>query len=240
MKVGIIGTGIGAFHARGYKLCPDVEIKTICDIDIARADRFATEFDVPCVCQDFNELIEDPDIEAVSICTPNSLHAPLAIAAFEAGKHVICEKPISVSAEDAKNMVEAGKKSGKIFMMAFNNRFRGDTQLLKSHIENGELGDIYYAKTGWLRRKGIPNFGSWFTNKSTAGGGPLIDLGVHVLDLTLWLMGNPKPVYVMGSAYAMFGPQKAEESGQVYDVEDLATGLPYSWRRAGNPTPNAR
>lgn len=225
MKVGIVGTGIGRIHAGGYKKCEDVEIKTICDVDSERAEKFAAEFNVKNICNDYKELMADDEIDAVSICTPNALHAPIAMAAFEAGKHVICEKPISTNTADARQMVEAAKKSGKIFMMGFNNRFRGDTQLLKKCIENGDLGEIYYAKTGWLRRKGIPGMGGWFTTKAMSGGGPLIDLGVHVLDLALWLMGNPKPVYVMGSSYAKFGPEIAKKNGGTYDVEDLATGM---------------
>ena len=225
IKVGIVGTGIGRFHASGYKKCPDVEIKAFCDIDRERAERSAKDYGAPDVYTDYNEMLKDPEIDAVSVCTPNSLHAPVTIASFEAGKHVLCEKPIATNADEARAMVEAGRKSGKIFMMAFNNRFRGDTQLLKKCIEKGDLGDIYYAKTGWIRRKGIPAMGSWFTTKAMSGGGPLIDLGVHVLDLTLWLMGNPKPVYVLGSSYAKFGPRMAEECGGTYDVEDLATGI---------------
>ena len=225
IKVGIVGTGIGRLHANGYRKCPDVEIRAVCDIDEARARKAAEEYGVKDVYTDYREMMKDPEIDAVSVCTPNALHAPVAVAAFEAGKHVICEKPLATNARDGKAMVDAGKKAGKIFMMAFNNRFRGDTQLLKKCIEAGELGEIYYAKTGWLRRKGIPGMGGWFTTKSMSGGGPLIDLGVHVLDLTLWLMGNPKPTYVVGSAYAKFGPEIAERMGGTYDVEDLATGL---------------
>ena len=225
IKVGLVGTGITRAHASGYKRCQDVEMKAICDIDKARAEQFAADFDVKDVYTDYNEMLKDDEIVAVSVGTPNALHAPVAIAAFEAGKHVICEKPLATNAEEGRAMVEAGKKAGKIFMMGFNNRFRGDTQLLKKCIENGELGDIYYAKTGWLRRKGIPGMGGWFTTKKMSGGGPLIDLGVHVLDLTLWLMGNPKPVYVVGSSYAKFGPEMAKQQGGTYDVEDLATGM---------------
>jgi predicted dehydrogenase len=224
--VGIIGAGMGAFHAKGYKKCPDVEIKTICDMDLDRAKSFAEEHGVKNVCADFKELLADDEIAAVSVCTPNILHAPMTIAAFDAGKHVICEKPIAMKAVQARAMVEAGKKSGKIFMMAFNNRFRGDSQLLKKLIENGNLGDIYYAKTGWLRRTCVEFVaGKWFTDKSMSGGGPLIDLGVHMLDLALWLMGNPKPVYVCGSAYSELGPKRAAELGKPYNVEDLASAI---------------
>lgn len=225
IRVGIVGVGIGWHHANGYKKCPDVEIRTLCDINRERAQRCATEFGVKNICTDYKEMLADPKIDAVSVCTPNALHAPVAIAAFEAGKHVICEKPIATRADEARAMVKAAEKSGKIFMMGFNNRFRGDTQLLKKCIDHGDLGDIYYAKTGWLRRRGIPGMGGWFTTRAMSGGGPLIDLGVHVLDLTLWLMGNPKPVYVMGSSYAKFGPDMAKANGGTYDVEDLATGM---------------
>ena len=225
VKVGIVGTGIGRYHADAFKKCADVEIKAFCDIDLDRAKRCVEEFGASYACADYNEMMGDGEIDAVTVATPNALHAPVAIAAFEAGKHVMCEKPIATNAEEGKAMVEAAKKSGKIFMMGFNNRFRGDTQLLKKCVESGELGDIYYAKTGWLRRKGAPNVGGWFTTKALSGGGPLIDLGVHVLDLTLWLMGNPKPVYAMGSSYAVFGPDMAKEQGGTYDVEDLATGM---------------
>lgn len=225
INVAIVGVGIGRLHANGYQKCPDVEIRAICDIDAERAGRAAQEFGAGYSCTDYADIMRDPEIHAVSVCTPNALHAPVAIAAFEAGKHVICEKPLATNAVEGKAMVDAAVKADRIFMMGFNNRFRGDTQLLKKLIENGDLGDIYYARTGWLRRKGIPGMGGWFTTKSMSGGGPLIDLGVHVLDLTLWLMGNPKPVYVLGSSYAKFGPGMARAQGGSYDVEDLATGM---------------
>ena len=225
IKVGIVGTGIGRLHANAFKKCPGVEIKAFCDIDLDRAKRTADEYGASYACADYNQMVHDDEIHAVTVATPNALHAPVAIAAFQAGKHVLCEKPIATNAEEGKAMVEAAKKSGKIFMMGFNNRFRGDTQVLKRRIENGDLGEIYYAKTGWLRRRGAPSVGGWFTTKAMSGGGPLIDLGVHVLDLALWLMGNPKPVYAVGSSYAVFGPKMAEEQSGTYDVEDLAAGM---------------
>jgi len=226
IKVGIVGAGIGRLHASSFKKCPDVEVKAICDIDSDRAKCAAEESGAIDIYEDYRDMLADDEICAIAVCTPNWLHAPHAIGSFEAGKHVFCEKPIATNAKDAKAMVDAGKKAGKIFMMGFNNRFRGDTQLLKKCIESGDLGEIYYAKTGWLRRKGIPGWDrGWFMNKAMSGGGPLIDLGVHVLDLTLWLMGNPRPVYVLGSSYAKFGPEMARASGATYDVEDLAAGM---------------
>jgi predicted dehydrogenase len=175
------------------------------------------------------------DLDAVSVCTPNAFHAEVALAAIEAKKHVLCEKPMADTLENAEKIVAASRKSDRIFMMGMNNRFRGDTQVLKSLIERGDLGEIYYAKCGWVRRNGIPGLGGWFTTKSLSGGGPLIDIGVHVLDVTTYLMGNPVPVSASGSTYAKFGPRGKGGGGygftpdpakvQAYDVEDLAAGL---------------
>ena len=225
VRIGIIGVGIGAYHVRGLQKVSDCEVSALCDIDRERAQKLADESGSPRVFTDHKEMLNQDSIDAVIVATPNFLHASQTIDSLNAGKHVLCEKPMAMNAAEAEKMVEAAKKTGKMLMMGFNNRFRGDSQLLKNYIEAGELGEIYYAKTGWIRRKGIPGLGGWFTTKAKAGGGPLIDIGVHVLDLTLWLMGNPRPVSVMGSAYAKFGPQAAKERGGTYDVEDLAVGL---------------
>jgi predicted dehydrogenase len=225
VRVGIIGSGIGKLHVSNLAKCPDAEVAAICDVDQSRAANLAAENSIPNVYADYQEMLSNDGIDAVIVATPNKFHAPITIAAFESGKHVMCEKPLAMNSVEGKAMVEAGKKSGKLFMMGFNNRFRGDAQLLKSYIDNGELGDIYYAKTGWLRRKCLHWLSGWFTQKDLAGGGPLIDIGVHVLDLTLWLMGNPKPVSVMGTAYAKLGPDIYKERGMTYSVEDLATGF---------------
>ncbi|MHB0998139.1 MAG: Gfo/Idh/MocA family protein [Armatimonadota bacterium] len=230
--VGVIGVGIGSFHIQGYQQCPEAEVVAVCDLNEARAKATAEQYSIPNVYSDYNEMLKREDIDAVSVCTPNFLHAPISIAAFEAGKHVICEKPLAMNPQEGEAMVAASKKAGKLFMTAFNNRFRGDTQVLKKFIENGDLGEIYFGKTGWIRRKGIPGMGGWFTTKSKSGGGPLIDIGVHVLDLALWLMGNPKAVTVTGTTYAKFGPKGegtggwgiAEADGS-FDVEDLASGF---------------
>lgn len=221
----VVGVGMGRCFISALKGLPDAECVAICDIDEERARRTADEFSIPRIYSDYREMMKDPEINAVGVSTPNYLHAPITIAALEAGKHVLCEKPMAMNAKEAQAMVDTANKTGNMLMMAFNNRFRADTQLLRKFIENGDLGEIYYAKTGWVRRSGIPGLGGWFTTKSMAGGGPLIDLGVHVLDLTLWLMGNPRPVSVMGSSYAKFGPKLAEQCGGTYDVEDLAVGF---------------
>lgn len=225
VRVAIVGSGIGGLHASSLSKCPDAEIAAICDVDSARSAKLAEQYSVPATYTDYNEMLSSDGIDAVIVATPNKFHEPIVAAAFAAGKHVMCEKPLAMNSIEGARMVEAGKKSGKLFMMGFNNRFRGDSQLLKKYVENGDLGEIYYAKTGWVRRKCLSWMSGWFAQKELAGGGPLIDLGVHVLDLTLWLMGNPKPVTVMGSTYSKLGPEIFKARGMEYGVEDLAAGF---------------
>ena len=236
IRVGVVGVGIGRAHLDGYrKLGNRVEIFGICDLNEARATAAADDYAARYVFTDYAQMFADDELDAVSVCTPNALHAEVALAALGAGKHVLCEKPMADTLAHAQEIVRAARRSDKIFMMGMNNRFRGDTQVLKSFITQGQLGDIYYAKCGWTRRNGIPGLGGWFTTKALSGGGPLIDIGVHVLDLTTFLMGNPVPVSASGSTYAHFGPRGRGAGGYGYapdpgtkihyDVEDLATGL---------------
>jgi predicted dehydrogenase len=233
LGVGIVGLGIGSLHLQGYLQCPDAKVIALCDVDEARARKVADENGIPHVFTSYEEMLKLEEVQAVSVCTPNFLHAPITLAAFAAGKHVICEKPLAMKPEEAEAMVAAGKKAGKVFMVAFNNRFRDDTRAMKEYIEAGKMGEIYYAKTGWIRRKGAPGMGGWFTTKAKSGGGALIDIGVHVLDLALWLMGNPKPIAVSGSTFMKFGHLgrgasawglTADNKG-TFDVDDLACAL---------------
>ena len=179
--------------------------------------------------EDYRELLLDPDIDVVHVCTPNATHAEISIAAMEAGKHVLCEKPIAQSSESAREMLLAAKRTGKTLSVSFQNRFREDSQAIRSACERGMLGDIYFAKAHAVRRKAVPTWGA-FLNKSHQGGGPLIDIGVHALDLALWLMGNYEVKSVMGSVshhLAPFpegnihGPWNPEQ----FEVEDAAFGL---------------
>ncbi|MFD2212732.1 Gfo/Idh/MocA family protein [Metabacillus endolithicus] len=234
IRLGIIGAGaIGSVHLTTFsKLSEDVVLQGITDAYLPLAEQRAKEFGVKQVFSSAEELIHDSDIDAVIIGVPNKWHAPLAIQALKAGKHVLVEKPMGINSEAAKDIVRAQRESGKVVMVGHQMRWQWNIQQVKEQAEKGALGRIYHAKTGWFRRKGIPGWGSWFTTKSEAGGGPLIDIGVHMLDLALYLMGNPKPVSVFGSTYAEFGPKKKgignwgtpNWEGQ-YDVEDLATAL---------------
>ena len=233
LRVGIIGSGIGRGHVRAYSALPDVEIVALAGLDTDRCQRLAAEYHIPRLYGDYRELLAQPDIEAVSVCTPNFLHAPVTIAAAEAGKHVLVEKPLAATIAEGEAMVRAAEKAGRVLMVVFNYRFRGDAQTLKRHIDAGGLGDVYYAQAGWLRRHGIPGIGSWFTQKAQSGGGPLIDLGIHVLDLAMWLLGRPRGVAVSAATYAALGPQDRgvwpggvfKEGSGGFDVEDLASAF---------------
>jgi predicted dehydrogenase len=205
ISVGIIGAGTiaGRGHIPGYLDQPDARLTAVCDVVGERASLVAEELGAGHVCEDYRELLELDDVDAVSVCTPNKFHAPIAIAALRAGKHVLCEKPPAMSADEAQAMVDAAQANDRVLMICLNNRFQPEIQLLKQYIEDGELGRVYYAKTGILRRRG--SAGGWFSEKSISGGGALIDIGVHCLDWTWWLMGCPQPLQVYGQVYQEIG-----------------------------------
>jgi predicted dehydrogenase len=236
IRIGFIGAGgiARSAHFNALNQLKDIAtVVAVSDVMLAGAQSLAKELGAEHVFQDYRELLQLKEVDAVLITVPNFLHADIAVEAMEAGKHVLCEKPMALNGEHAERMVATQKKTGKILMVALNNRFRTDIQHLKAMAEAGELGEIYSAKCGWMRRAGIPGWGAWFTDMSKSGGGPLIDIGVHMLDLTLYLMGNPKPVAVMGSTYTKFGnSEKARvrtmgtpNPNQLFDVEDLATAF---------------
>jgi predicted dehydrogenase len=234
VKVGVIGAGIGYYHAKSYKAVKDVELSAIADIDEARARKVANELGIPNVYTDYKEMLKKEKPDAVSVGLPNYLHKKVTIDAIKAGANVLCEKPMAMNAQEAEEMVEEAAKSKKILMIGFCHRFRADSKLLKEIINKGHLGEIYHAQAFALRRRGIPGLGGWFTTKSKSGGGGMIDIGVHILDLTMWEMGFPKPVSVSGAAYMKFGHKKDytyvsmwgnKVEGGTYDVDDFACGF---------------
>lgn len=232
-NIGIIGAGgISEAHLEAVKEEPRAKVVAIADVSLKMASNRAARHEIPHVFTDYQEMLERADIDAVIVCIPNYIHAEAAKQALAAGKHVLCEKPMALDTQQAEEMIESAKQADKILMVAQNNRFRSDAQYVKQLIEDGKLGHVYHAKTGWVRRNGIPGWGSWFTRKELAGGGPLIDIGVHMLDLTLWLVGHPKPVSVLGQTYAQFGPHKRglSEWGKIderghFDVEDMTVAF---------------
>jgi predicted dehydrogenase len=225
VRVGVIGLGMGRHHIAGYQTHPDAEVVAIADLDESRLGQIGDQYNISTRYLSGAEMLQEEELDIVSIATPNKSHAPLTIAALEAGNHALCEKPMAMSADEARAMLAAAKRAGKRLMVNFSYRFTEQSQALKDRVDAGELGDIYFARTVWHRRRGLPKFGGWFGQKGLSGGGPLIDLGVHRLDLALWLMGYPKPVWVMGSTYNPIATALAEAQGVDYDVEDLAVGL---------------
>ncbi len=236
IKVGIIGCGgiANGKHMPAVAKMEEVEMVAFCDITEERAEKAAKEFGAKDakVYTDYKELLKDKSIEAVHVLTPNDAHAPITISALEAGKHVMCEKPMAKTAKEAREMVEAAKRTGKILTIGYQNRYRPDSQYLHKACQEGELGDVYFAKAHAIRRAAVPTWGV-FLDDEAQGGGPLIDIGTHALDLTLWLMDNYKPKYVVGTTYReladnqdkstanSFGPWDTDE----FTVEDSAFGF---------------
>lgn len=236
IKVAVIGTGsIANLHISAYLKNENVELYAFCDINEEVLRRAGQKYGIKRLYTDEEEMLRAlPEIDAVSVCTWNSAHAPCTIMALRAGKHVLCEKPMALNAEEAQTMLDTARKCGKKLMIGFVRRFGNDTAVMQDFIKGGTLGEIYYAKATYLRRNGNP--GGWFGDKSRSGGGPLIDLGVHVIDLTRYLMGDPKPVSVYGVTFRKIGNRtelhdSAEYSSisrsenDICDVEDFTTAL---------------
>ncbi|MBN2303800.1 MAG: Gfo/Idh/MocA family oxidoreductase [Anaerolineae bacterium] len=232
LRAAVIGLGwAGQQHLKAYADMPDVEVIAVAESREDVLTEIQEKYRVPGAYTDYAQMLARDDIDLVSIATPNFLHAPAAILALDGGRHVLCEKPLAHTLEAGQAMVQAAVGAGRVLEVSFNHRRRGDVQTLRSYVESGGLGRVYYAKARWLRRKGIPGIGRWFTRKDQSGGGPLIDLGVHMLDMALHLMGEPEIVAVSGATYAEFGPRGqgsrriAENESAVYDVEDLAVAF---------------
>ncbi len=239
LRIGVIGNGgIAKYvHLPAYKTMSDVEIVATCDIIPSRMDEAEQIIGHSLKkYENYEDLINDKDIDAIDICTPNYLHSIIACKALKANKHVFCEKPDAVSVEEVKKMEKAAKESDKVLMVMRNNRHLVTAKFVKQYIKDGKMGEIYCGRCGWIRRRGIPGRGGWFTTKAMSGGGPLIDLGVHMIDLAIYLMGNPKPVAVSGSIYNKFANDSASSDSVhsvfgdakqdgTFDVEDLAMGF---------------
>ncbi len=203
-RIGIIGCGgiANGKHFPSLSKLDNIELVAFCDIILERAEHASEKYGIEGarVYTNYHELLADTSIDIIHVCTPNDSHADISIAALESGKHVMCEKPMAKTTADAKRMVEAANRSGKKLTIGYNNRFRPDSQHLKILCEEGALGDIYFAKAHAIRRRAVPTWGV-FLNEEKQGGGPLIDIGTHALDLTLWMMDNYKPKLVLGTSY---------------------------------------
>jgi len=234
VRIGVIGTGsISEMHLNSYKCNPNVTIVAICDVNEARARQVADRYGATKTFADYRELLADPDIDAISICTWNNTHAPISIAALQAGKHVLVEKPLCRTVEEAHEVERAVRESGKLLQVGFVRRYDPNVRMLREFVEQGEFGELYYAKASTLRRLGNP--GGWFADVERSGGGPLIDIGVHVIDLCWYLMGRPKATAVSANTYRKLGNRSnvrhlsfykaADYDASKNTVEDLANAM---------------
>jgi predicted dehydrogenase len=235
IRVGVVGTGMGRYHMEAFAKQEDVELIAICDINEPEACEFADKFGARKVFVDYRAMFSLPELDAVSIATPNHLHAPMTIFALEHGKHVLVEKPMAINPKQAMAMVAAAKKAGKRLMVEQAMRFSRDAQLLRAYYERGEFGEVYYARSTWIRRKGWPrlNFepggsmgrGEWFIRKAEAGFGALGDIGVHLVDLAWYLMGMPKPLAVSGMLWTKVAEPILRRKNMPVEVDETACGF---------------
>ena len=234
IRIGIIGCGgiANGKHMPGLKTTPGIEMVAFCDLIIERAEKAAKKYGAPgaSVCTDYKDLLADKSIDVVHVLTPNRSHSYITVDALEAGKHVMCEKPMAINSAEAKKMIDAAERTGKKLTIGYQNRQRNDTRYLKIEADQGTFGDIYYARAIALRRRAVPTWGV-FMNEYEQGGGPLIDIGTHSLDLTLWMMNNYKPKYCLGTTYHKLGDQKNAANAwgdwdpEKFTVEDSAFGF---------------
>ena len=233
-RVGIIGCGgiANGKHMPSLKVVEDCEMVAFCDIILERAQKAKNEYGTEDarVYEDYKELLKDESIDVVHVCTPNRSHSFITVDALEAGKHVMCEKPMAINTAEARKMLDAAERTGKLLTIGYQSRFRADSQYMKQEAENGTFGDIYYAKATAIRRRAVPTWGV-FLNEYEQGGGPLIDIGTHALDLTLWVMDNYSPKYCVGTTYHKLNKDTNQGNAwgdwdpDKFTVEDSAFGF---------------
>ena len=225
-RVGIIGAGWpGIKHAEGYQSAGGFAVTAVADLIPARRRALMQQFNVAREFAGYEDLLADPEVEAVSVCLPNHLHAPATLAALKAGKHVVCEVPPTLDAAEAKKIAAASAKAGKAVLYAFQRRFGGNEQAAKQAAAKGYAGDVYHARASWTRTRGIPTGTGWYAERAKSGGGAVIDLGLQMLDLGWHLLGQPKPLTVFASLSHRFRQAAPGENTAVFDVEDAGVAL---------------
>ena len=239
MKVAIIGCGTIANHAHipAYMKNPDAEIKYFCDLIPERAEKAVQDYGCGTAITDYHVALNDPEIEAVSVCTPNYAHPTIAIDALRAGKNVLCEKPAARTLPEVLEMQKVQHETGKVLNIGVVNRFNDSVNLIKQFIDSGELGEVFHVYVSFRAHRSIPGLGGAFTTKAIAGGGALIDWGVHYLDIVMYCCGDPKPLTVSGEAFCKLGKdmknyvyksmwaENTKDLNGTYDVDDSVTGL---------------
>lgn len=238
MKVAVIGCGTiaNSAHIPGYMQNPKAEIKYFCDIIPERADNAVTKYGTGTAVYDYREILHDPELTAVSVCTPNKMHKSITIDFLRAGKHVLCEKPAARTLSEALEMQQTQHETGMVLNIGVVNRFNAAVNAIKQRVDAGELGQLYHVYISFRSHRSIPGLGGAFTTKDIAGGGVLIDWGVHFLDLVMYCLGDPAPLTVTGQAYSRLGADMRgyvyenmwagpPDYAGVYDVEDFITGM---------------
>ena len=239
IKVGVIGCGTiaNSAHIPSYMNCPDAEIKYFCDIIPERAQAAVEKYGCGIAVEDYHTVLADPEITAVSVCTPNRMHPIISIDALRAGKHVLCEKPAAMNAEEVRRMIATSEVTGKFFNIGVVNRFNTAVNEIKKLIDAGELGEVYHIYVSFRAHRSIPGLGGAFTTKEIAGGGALIDWGVHYLDIVMYCMGDPAPLTVSGKAFSKLGvdmknyvyesmwAENTKNLDGTYDVDDSVTAF---------------
>ena len=234
IRIGIIGAGqISKSCCNGVADHDAASVVAVADMNAERLNELCDEFSIEKRYQTHDQLLADGDIDAVYVAVPNFLHAPMATQALNAGKHVILDKPFALNLAEAEEVAAAAKANGRIFMLGMNQRFGKNSQTIRQLVVDDVLGEIYHAKARWFRRSGIPKMGTWFGSKEKAGGGSLLDIGVHMLDLALFLMGDFDTVSVSGATYSKFGHRglgygswgKSDDEGLEFDVDDFASAF---------------
>ena len=225
LRIGLVGVGAAAQvnHIPALKRIEGVEVVALCDRDPEKAARVAQKFGVPKSTGRLDDLLADDEIDAVDVCTPNFLHAPMATAALEAGKHVLCERPLARSADEAAGMARAAKKADRVLMCALQHRFRADAQLLRKFVEKGDLGELFFAKAGWLRQRAEWDSDEWRRQKRESGGGVVLDLGFQMLDLSLWMMGGPTVESVTASVHRQRKGEVEDSASAFFRLANGAT-----------------
>ena len=233
-RAAVVGLGMGTAHMKAFYQNPQVVLAAIAGKEVDRLAVLAKEFNVEKTATDWQDLVDDPTIDIISIATPNALHHPIAVAALKAGKHVFCEKPLAITAEQAEDMVTTAKANNRILEVAFNYRRREDIATARELVASGKLGRVYHSRISWKRRAGIPGLTSWFTSANLAGGGAAIDLGPHIIDSLFYMLGEPRVVAVSAVTYgelgragygAMDNSNYTQGSAGKFEVEDLCSAL---------------
>ena len=234
LRVGVVGLGFaGTTALDAFASLPGVEVVALAGQEQPRLEELGASRGVPNLYHDWEDLVARDDLDVVSIGVPNHLHHPIAIAALGSGKHVFCEKPLAPTGALAQEMVDAARAADRVLEIAFNHRRRADVQYIRRYLDEHDIGRIYHARSSWRRRAGIPGLGSWFTNRQMAGGGPMVDLGPHMLDIALHLMDEPRVTSVSAVAYEELGRAgrggralaKTTGGNRAFEVEDFASAL---------------